>query len=94
MGCYNWFDRTDMIYLFWQSLTFQLEVNSCSDMSSWKKILFMVCYSLLDSKVIGKRYLKFPIDIRKFPNKLRIGKEKNWQNSIYTRLSGRLTGSF
>ena len=36
----------------------------------------MVCYSLLDSKVIGKRYLKFPIDIRKFPNKLRIGKEK------------------
>ena len=24
----------------------------------------MICYSLLDSEVIGKRYLKFPFDVR------------------------------
>ena len=54
----------------------------------------MVSYSLLDSKVIGKIYLKFPVDIRKLPYKLRIVKEKNRQNSIYASLSGKLTSSF
>ena len=56
-----------------------------SDVYIWSKQLFryvfaekmlMVCYSLLDSKVIGRRYLKFPFDIRELPYKLRIGKEK------------------
>ena len=36
----------------------------------------MVCYSLLDSKTIGKRYLKLPSDIRGLMYKLRIGKER------------------
>ena len=35
----------------------------------------MVCYPLLDSKVIGNRYLKFSFDIRGLPHKLRNGKE-------------------
>ena len=56
-------------------------------------MFFMVCYSVLDYKVIGKRYLKFPFDITEFPCKLRIGKETNRQNSIYASLSGRLTSS-
>ena len=40
-------------------------------------IFFMACYSLLDSKVIGKRCLKFAFDIRELPYKLTIGKETN-----------------
>ena len=43
----------------------------------------MVCYSHLDFKVIGKRYLKFPFDIRELLYKWRIGKETNRQNIIY-----------
>ena len=39
----------------------------------------MICHSLLDSKVIGKRYLKFSFDIRELLHKLRIGKEKTVQ---------------
>ena len=54
----------------------------------------MVCYFLLESKVISKRYLKFPFDIGELRYKFKIGKEKTWQNNIYTSLSGRLTGSF
>ena len=49
----------------------------------------MVCYSFLDSEVIGKRYLKFPFDIRELPYKLRIGKVTDWQNSIFASLSDR-----
>ena len=30
----------------------------------------MVCNSVLDSKVIGKRHVKFPFDIRELPHKL------------------------
>ena len=40
-------------------------------MNTWS-----VCHFLLDSKVIGKRYLKFPFDIRELQYKVRIGKEK------------------
>ena len=50
----------------------------------------MVCYSFLDSKVVGKRYLKFPFYLGEFAYKLRIGKETYRQNSIYASLSGRL----
>ena len=81
--CYNWFHHAEIINLFYQNLTFPLG-----------KIFLIVFYSYLDSKVIGKRYLKFPFDIRELPYKLRIGKETNRQSSIYASLSGRLTGSF
>ena len=54
----------------------------------------MVCYSFLDSKVVGKRYLKFPFYLGEFAYKLRIGKETYRQNSIYASLSGRLTVFF
>ena len=47
----------------------------------------------LDCK-IRKRYLKFPFDIRELPYKLRIGKETNWQNSIFKSLSSWIIGSF
>ena len=90
MGRYNWFHHTEMINLFYQNLTFSWGVNSCLDMFS-RKIFFMVPYSLLDSKVIGKRYLKFPFDIRELPYKLRTGKETNRQKSIYVSLCGRPT---
>ena len=86
--------HTDMINLFYENFRFQLGVNSCLDMFSRKKYFFMVCYSLLDSKVIGKRYLKFPFNIRELLYKLRIGKKKTLQNSIYPSLSGRLIRSF
>ena len=43
----------------------------------------MIYYFLLDSKVIGKRYLKFFLDITELPYKLRIGKETSRQNGIY-----------
>ena len=36
----------------------------------------MLCYFLLDSKLIGKRYLKSPFGIRELPYMLRVGKEK------------------
>ena len=51
----------------------------------------MVFYSLLDSKVIGKRYLKFIVDITV---QIKNGKETNQQNSIFASLSGKLIGSF
>ena len=92
MGCYNWFHHTETINMFYQNLTFPLGVNNCLDMFS-RKVFFMVCYLVLNYKVIGKSYLKFPFDIREFPYKLRIDEETNRQNIIYATLSGRLTGS-
>ena len=38
--------------------------------------------------------MKLTFDIRELPYKLGIGKETNWQNSIFAGLSGRLTDSF
>ena len=73
MGRYNWFRHTSMINLFYQNLTFSLGVNSCLDMFSQKSILYDFFYFLLDSEVIGKRYLKFPFDNREKPYKSRIG---------------------
>ena len=88
IGRHIWFHDTEMINLFYQNLTFPLGVNSCLDFLEFRcfpgKIFFLVLYSLLDSKVIGKRYLKFLFDIRKLPYKVRIAKEANRQNSIYT----------
>ena len=43
----------------------------------------MIYYFLLDSKVTGKRYLKFSFDITELPYRLKIGKETSQQNGIY-----------
>ena len=84
MGRYNWFHYTDVINLDYQKFRYVF----MEKYSSW------FCYSLLDSRVIGKRYLRFLLDISELQYKLRIGKETNWQNSIFASLSSRLTGSF
>ena len=74
MGRYNWFHHTEMINL-------KLDVSFGSKQLFRyvfpEKIFFMVCYSLLDYKVIGERYLKFPFDIRELSYKLRLGEETN-----------------
>ena len=88
-----WFHHTDMINLFYQNLTFPLGVSICLDMFPQKNI-FHGLLSLIDSRVIGKRYLKFSFDIRELPYKLRIGKKPNQQNNISASLSGRLSCSF
>ena len=41
----------------------------------------MICYSLLNSKVLGKRNLKFPFDIRELPPKYNYG-----STQTYTKL--------
>ena len=93
MSRYTWFHHTDMINLFYQNLTFPLGVSSCLDMFSRKKI-FMFCYSLLDSKVIGKRHLKFLSDIKELQINVLENYRTNPQNSMFVSLSGIVTVFF
>ena len=94
MGRCNWFHHTEMINFVLPKFDISIGTKQLFSYVFPEKILFMVSYSLLDSKVIWTRYLKFPLGISELPYKLRIGKETNQQNSIYASLSGRLTGSF